>query len=152
MLLDIFTSGKCHQNFRFATSYPGIKYFAKMCTMWQPCIVRYQRGFPGFQDSMWGIAFECEIHKSNVPKTKNPEAPFTTREQSKWCYHISSRKFKHAISPFSSVFIEIVHSRKRDAKFCFMKKIEITLKLLSQLTILLSTYFEMRHYKPLLSR
>lgn len=80
MLLDIFTSGKCHQNFRFATSYPGIKYFAKMCTMWQPCIVRYQRGFPGFQDSMWGIAFECEIHKSNVPKTKNPEAPFTTRE------------------------------------------------------------------------
>lgn len=132
MLLDIFTSGKCHQNFRFATSYPGMKYFAKMCTM---CSVRYQRGFPGFQDSMWGIAFESEIHKSNVPKTKNPEAPFTTREQVVLSH--CEQEIQVCNLLFSSVFIEIVHSRKRDAKFCFMKKIEITLKLLSQLTILL---------------
>lgn len=67
MLLDIFTSGKCHQNFRFATSYPGIKYFAKMCTMWQPCIVRYQRGFPGFQDSMKSIW----MWDSQIKRTEN---------------------------------------------------------------------------------
>lgn len=76
--LDIFTSEKCHQNFRFATSYPvsSSEYFANVYNV-QPYIVRYQHGFSGFQDSMGGNSFDCEIHKSSI----NQNLPFANEIQ-----------------------------------------------------------------------